>query len=360
MTNPYENRDGSQFWNTGVAKQDFLRPIHNLYRKKYPLATDMRIATAGSCFAQHIGRHLKQRGFNLLDVEPAPRGLQPEDQPRFGYSIYSARFGNIYTARQLLQLAKEAFGLFTPQHSVWINTEGERPKYFDAFRPNIEPEGFDSAEEVIFARQFHLQQVRDLLRSLDVLIFTFGLTECWLDKATGTIFPSAPGVIAGSYSAARYEFKNFGFKEIHDDMLEFMALLQQENPHTVRYLFTVSPVPLTATAAEQHVLSASSYSKSVLRAVCGQLQQDHSNVDYFPSYEIITNPWSGIDCYLPNRRTVKDSAVDIVMQNFFMQHASPAAAPIPTGSCQPALPDALAAVPDVICEDVILEYLNRH
>ena len=36
------------------------------------------------------------------------------------------------------------------------------------------------------------------------------------------------------------------------------------------------------------MLTANSYSKSLLRTVAGQLAQEHRDVDYFPSYELIT------------------------------------------------------------------------
>ena len=40
--------------------------------------------------------------------------VPPDLQAPHGYGIYSARFGNIYTARQLLQLIQRAYGEFVP------------------------------------------------------------------------------------------------------------------------------------------------------------------------------------------------------------------------------------------------------
>ncbi|WP_428660504.1 GSCFA domain-containing protein [Reyranella sp.] len=47
----------------------------------------------------------------------------------------------------------------------------------------------------------------------------------------------------------------------------------------VRFLLTVSPVPLKASASQNHVLAATTYSKSVLRAVAGQLADTYDDVD---------------------------------------------------------------------------------
>ena len=56
----------------------------NLYRPKFPIDRTMPIATAGSCFAQHIGRAMRTRGFNVLDAEPAPPGLDERGAQAFG------------------------------------------------------------------------------------------------------------------------------------------------------------------------------------------------------------------------------------------------------------------------------------
>jgi tetratricopeptide (TPR) repeat protein len=56
----------------------------------------------------------------------------------------------------------------------------------------------------------------------------------------------------------------------------------------VKILITTSPVPLTRTFTGQDISIANSYSKSVLRAVCGAAPLERQGVDYFPSYEMAT------------------------------------------------------------------------
>jgi hypothetical protein len=91
MTSPYSALPRNSFWKTGVSEQHPL-DVQGLYAKKFAIGADDRIATAGSCFAQHIGRHLKARNCTVLDVEPAPSGLTQEQAQQFGYGIYSARY----------------------------------------------------------------------------------------------------------------------------------------------------------------------------------------------------------------------------------------------------------------------------
>ena len=88
----------------------------------------------------------------------------------------------------------------------------------------------------------------------------------------------------------------------------------------MRFILTVSPVPLTATASGNHVLPATTYSKSVLRAVAGHLAEHRKGVDYFPSFEIITNQAARGTFFEPNLRSVRNDGVDVVMKTFFANH----------------------------------------
>ncbi len=83
---------------------------------------------------------------------------------------------------------------------------------------------------------------------MDVFIFTMGLTEAWIDKRNGRVYPTAPGTIAGSFDPKIHAFHNFSYNEIYDDFLEFLELVRNWNPG-FRVILTVSPVPLTATAS---------------------------------------------------------------------------------------------------------------
>ncbi len=345
MSNPYENLPSNRYWRTGVSEQHPFQ-MTALYTKKFRIGADMPIATAGSCFAQHIGANLRAHGYNVLDLEPPPPGMTDATAKKYGYRTYSARYGNLYTARQLLQLAKEALGLEQRHDIVWTR----HGRFHDALRPNIEPAGFESAEELWVHRRRHLQRVATMLKTMKLFIFTLGLTETWVNIEQGTVYPTAPGVIAGDWDPAVYAFKNLRHGEVLADMLEFMRVVQAVNPG-MKYLITVSPVPLTATATRHHVLAASTYSKSVLRAVAGELADSRDNVDYFPSYEIIAAPSSRGFFYSPNLRSVEHEGVQTVMRTFFSEHKLPKRA-------ERAHAPAVAAMQgddDVVCEEVLLD-----
>jgi len=317
IANPYKDLDKRQYWKSGVVRNRSFLP-ERLYKKKFSIGANTRIATAGSCFAQHIGRSLKQHNFNILDLEPAPDSLPAHRHADYGYSLYSARYGNIYTIRHLLQLANEAFERVRPMDGIWQ----KKDRFVDAFRPGIEPKGFKTAGDVTSHREFHLQKCRQLFVGMDLFVFTLGLTECWIHKKSGTVFPIAPGVIAGEYDREIYEFKNLRFSELIKDFMEFRELIHemQARADRCKFLLTVSPVPLAATATENHVLSATIYSKSVLRAVAGQLAESLSDVDYFPSFELISSHLSRGMYYGSDLRSINEEGVRAVMNMFFSEH----------------------------------------
>jgi hypothetical protein len=317
--NPYKGLPASAFWKTGVAQEDpyFIRGI---YEKKYEISVNAKIAIAGSCFAQHVFCQLKKNGYNVLDLEPAPPELPQSLHQKFGFSIYSARYGNIYTVQQLLQLVQEVSGERCPQNYIWER----QGRFYDALRPAVEPEGLDSPGEVIEHRRYHLAHVKQMFESLDVFFFTFGLTEMWVHKESGTVYPTAPGTMIGEFDPNLFEFINVRHDEVLRDFNHFQSVLTTlRGGRPYKILLTVSPVPLTATASGKHVLVSTAYSKSTLRSVAGQLSMEQDHIDYFPSYEIVANPKLHSTAFSKNLRSITGEAVDNVMSHFFAAHNHP-------------------------------------
>lgn len=266
-----------------------------------------------------------------------------ETRRTFGYDLFSFRTGNIYTARQLLQWLEWATGLKPLPTEVWVKDS----RFYDPFRPTIEPNGFDTADDVASARATTLAAIVQGLADADVLIFTLGLTECWRNRSTGLEYPTCPGVIAGDYSPEHHVFHNQTFAEINRDMDAVRLVLDRIKPD-LRLLLTVSPVPLTATASGNHVLVSTTHSKSVLRAVAGEMESVDPLCDYFPSYEIITAPPFRGYFYGPNMREVSKEGVAFVMTHF-LPHVPASEGPPPPAPAPPQ------GSPDPICDDMMLD-----
>lgn len=361
-SSPYQGLSDHQFWRRAVERvaPEAIDPVT---ATRFQLTRTDRVATAGSCFAQHIARTLQRQGFNYL-VSDADPTLSPEVAQQRGFGMYSARYGNIYTARQLLQLFDRAHGDFHPLDQAWLRDDGRQ---VDPFRPQIEPRAFARPVDVEFARKRHLLDVRRMFSELDVFVFTLGLTEGWRRRADGAVFPLAPGVAGGRFDPALYEFVNFSTDEVLNDLRQFMLRLRGVNPRA-RMIVTVSPVPLIATYENRHVLVSTVHSKSVLRAAAGALANSDERVEYFPSYEIITGMPSRGAYFEADLRSVTEAGVAHVMRTFLRHYArdlddaQPAAAPAPVPAA--AAPGALQAMEaeqrqldGIICDE---EAIERH
>lgn len=308
-SHPYKGLPDAAFWRESVASIPVasLDPVRQV---PFGIGKEDKVATAGSCFAQHISKRLRKGGFHFLITEE-PASSADDAQAR-GFYDFSARYGNIYTSRQLVQLFDRAFGFFTPLEEHWALDGG---RFCDPFRPRIEPEGFASLEALRQDRQRHLQAVRRMFEELDVFVFTLGLTECWISKLDGAAYPLAPGVSGGQFDAGRYAFVNLTVEEIVKDLQAFIGRLRLVNPKA-RMILTVSPVPLAATYSEEHVLVATTYSKSVLRVAAEMIERANEGVLYFPSYEIITGAHARGSYFAEDLRSVTEAGVSHVMQVF--------------------------------------------
>jgi len=315
--NPYKSLPDKAFWRRSVAAPPTpeVDPVGVFDLR---IDRETKVATAGSCFAQHIARYLKNSGYHYYVAETGHPILPGSVRARNNYGLFSARYGNIYTARQLWQLFQRAYGEFTPAEHVWQQSDDV---FVDPFRPTTQPGGYISAEEMDADRRQHLAAVRTMFETLDVFVFTLGLTECWRSREDGAVFPLCPGVEGGSFDPEQYEFYNQTVEDVTGDLERFRNALARVNPKA-SIVLTVSPVPLVATAEPgAHVLSATTYSKSVLRVAAEAINRKFPNVHYFPSYEIITGAFNRGAYYAPDLRDVVEEGVSHVMR-LFMAHAT--------------------------------------
>jgi hypothetical protein len=314
---PYKLLPETAFWRKSVATPHFS-DVDPVGRFDLTITPNTRVATAGSCFAQHIARHLQQTGFHYYVAEKGHPIVPEKILKEHNYGTFSARYGNLYTARQLVQLFKRAHNTFSPVEDVWAHEDGSLR---DPFRPNVQPGGYITKQEVIADREQHLAYVKTMFEKMDVFVFTLGLTECWRSKIDGAVFPLCPGVEGGEFSHELYEFYNQTVFDVITDMNEFIHLLKEVNPNA-QIILTVSPVPLMATAEpDAHVLSATTYSKSVLRVAAETLSKQHAHAHYFPSYEIITGAFNRGRYFADDLRNVLEEGVNHVM-GLFLKHVA--------------------------------------
>jgi hypothetical protein len=352
--NPYTHLPDRSFWRRAVAQVPApdVDPAGDFDLR---IGTDTKVATAGSCFAQHIARHLSNSGFHYYVAEQGHPILSAAVRSEQNYGLYSCRYGNIYTARQLLQLIQRAYGEFAPVEDVWETAPGV---IVDPFRPTTQHGGFASEGEMRLDRAQHLAAVRRMFETLDVFVFTLGLTEAWRSRADGAVFPLCPGVQGGTFDPERHEYYNQPVEDVIADLTEFHDKLLSVN-RRAQVILTVSPVPLVATAEPgQHVLAATTYSKSVLRIAAETMRRQFANVHYFPAYEVVTGAYNRGAYFADDLRSVREEGVAHVMR-LFMEHASDKSERTPTKSAAAPSNDRYREMSEqlveVECDEIALD-----
>jgi len=316
IDHPYISMPEYAYWKQSISEKPY-GSVDPVVSSKFQFSKTDKIATAGSCFAQHIARYLQSNGYNYFVTETIHPLASRDVRLSSHYGEFSARYGNIYTSRQLLQLFDRAYGEFKPKEDTW---ELENGRFVDPFRPRVEPNGFVSMAELHEDREKHFKAVRKASEELDVFVFTLGLTECWSSRDDGATYPLCPGVAGGKFDPREHLFTNLSADNVSSEMISFIGKLRSINP-TSKVLLTVSPVPLVATAVDRHVLVSTTYSKSVLRVAAETIVDQFEGVDYFPSFEIITGDYARGRYFAQDSKTVQKNGVEHVMRLLMKYYA---------------------------------------
>jgi hypothetical protein len=302
---PYRSQPARAFWSKAV--ETGFDPADTTTAGAALITPDDLVVSAGSCFASNLIPYLERSGFRYLRTE-SPHPAFAHLPENLGYRNFSAAYGNIYTTRQLRQLLERSLGRFQPAEDRWYVDEF----VVDPFRPGLRyPARSDDEFDALTAQ--HLGAVREAFARASLLVFTLGLTEAWESTVDGAVYPACPGTISGTFDPDRHRFHNFTVDEVRDDLEAFIHLLRSINGD-VRILLTVSPVPLVATATQDHVLVASTYSKSVLRVAAAAVAASEPQVTYFPAYEIVTGPQAPDSYFDADRRNVSEAGITAVMK----------------------------------------------
>jgi hypothetical protein len=122
MANPYRGIEDYQLWPRAMSwpAPGLVDPMVGGPH----IAPGERVVTMGSCFAQHLARNMAGLGLNYHVAEAPPAGMPEEEARARNFGVFSARFGNIYTVRQGVQLYERAFGRFVPADDVWESKSG--------------------------------------------------------------------------------------------------------------------------------------------------------------------------------------------------------------------------------------------
>jgi len=147
---------------------------------------------------------------------------------------------------------------------------------------------FSVSEETL--RKFSKDDIGVLLPNADLCIYALGVAPCFFDKATGRfILPQKTEGVRGVLRGG-YVFRTTTVEENYNNLKKIVSLVRRVNP-SCKFVFSLSPVPLTSTLERRSAMEADCLSKAALRVAVEQVVASMPGCIYWPSFEILR--WLG-------------------------------------------------------------------
>lgn len=233
------------------------------------------IYTIGSCFARNIEQLLEEKGFDV----PVRRLRERTD-----LKLETEGLLNNYAVPSILQELEAAFDPKCLERIDSSFFQVEEGRFVDMNLSHVlRPESF---ETVCARRKAIIDSTRSIARCRLVII-TLGLAEVWFDKETGLYLNETPRNSFVRRCPGRFELRVLEYEETVGMLQRAMELIRDNALPGAQIILTVSPVPLAATHRRQDVMTANTYSKSMLRTACEAVTIRNGFVHYYPSYESV-------------------------------------------------------------------------
>ena len=216
----------------------------------FPMSHSSKVVSLGSCFAQTIGSKMQEAKFEVL-VNP---------------------FGTLFHPLNLADLLKQAI----PAAQMDPDGVVEREGVFVHYGAHSDIKGATKAElEENYTRQ--MLRLHHALKDATHLVLTFGTAWIYTHREYRRV------ANCHKQPAALFEKKLSSLEELEKGLRPVLRFLNQLHPN-LRIILTLSPVRHTKEGISENQLR-----KSLLRVLCGQLEQQLEVVRYFPAYEILVD-----------------------------------------------------------------------
>lgn len=313
-------------WSASLKKfDDDFTDIEHV--PKFLLGDQEKFFCMGSCFARNVEEHLMYLGVNVLSKKII-NSIK-------GWSFRINGIVNKFTTESMLNevewLLKEPdFGgdFFEESSGGWRDLQ---------LVSAIKPSPF---EEVQGRRQYLSAEYFSRLRSATVVVLTLGFNEVWFDTRTGYYLNAAPSYFSARRDPDRYFLQVTGVEQNVAALERIRDVLKSFNP-AMKMIVTVSPVPLADSFQPRNVLISNTLSKSTLRVAAEMFAQGHSDVDYFPTYDVISMMPRQV-AFAADGIHVTDAVVGAMMRMFLRLYLQREPAPVDFNEIA-----YLAANPDV-------------
>lgn len=240
------------------------------------------ILVLGSCFAEHIGRHLEEYKFSCV-TNPFGVLYNPESI-RLALSVIANQSeGKAYPQSYFFQSG----GLW---HS-WLHSSLFSGTSLEKCKSNITTA---------------LQTIVPTFRQTYAIILTFGTNICYQLKSNGLVVGNCH-----RQPANLFEEKALGINEIVTSYTSLLNSLFAALPQ-LRILFTISPYRY-----QKYGMHRSQLSKATLQLAVDELVKKYPNrCYYFPSYEIILDELRDYRFYDEDMLHPSEQAINYVVEQF--------------------------------------------
>jgi len=277
---------------------------------KFKLCEEDKFYAIGSCFARGIESALTAQNVIVESAAPEFAKLQPANREPSGLGFLNKY--NTYSILNELRWALDPDAVF-PRDSIVQLT---KTTWDD---PHTNPTlAFVDFEQTLERRAL-MQAVTKRVKDCRAVIVTLGLAEVWRDIKADVFINRTPIPSLIKTEPDRYEFHLSSFADNWANLEMIHSLLTTYGHPDVHIIVTVSPVPLMNTFSTMDIVVANSWAKSLLRAVSQEWAAVHSNVDYFPSYEIVQNS-DRAETWEDDLRHVRGESVQHIMELFLRKY----------------------------------------
>lgn len=243
-----------------------------------------RVMLVGSCFTEHIGSHLLQSGFEVMQNP----------------------FGILYNPISVAQCIERCLDNHPIETANLVQHEGLWHSWFHhgSFSHADAQTCLDNCNQGML-------QAHRFLGEGCTLIITFGTAYVFQLASNGQVVGNCHKLPPSTFQRRRLT--------IEEIVRVWSPLLHRLNKMGIRVVFTVSPIRHLADTAHGNQLS-----KSILLLAEDALTADAQNAEYFPAYEIVMDEMRDYRFYADDMVHPTPLAAEIVWQHFQQTYMSPA------------------------------------
>lgn len=255
-----------------------FRTTIDIPRSKIKVNHQTKILMLGSCFATNMGQKLIENKFKT--------NLNP-----FGV-LYNPT--SIATGLDILMSEKEFTEKDLFYDKGFYNSFCHHSSFSDT-----------NLEQCLLNINTRLKEASKDLKDADILFITFG---------TSYVYEYLPTekVVGNCHKLPSKDFRRFQLSvtDILKQWRELILELKTINPN-LQIIFTVSPIRHLRDGAHDNQLS-----KAILLLAINKLQETHSGVHYFPSYEIVLDDLRDYRFYAEDLVHPNNLAVEYIWERF--------------------------------------------